>query len=351
MNGMAKKITVKPSELAEILEFAITQGLNILLVGPPGIGKTYIVNWVCKKLKAALEVFYTSTSDPTEVKGFPFPKKNSKGEAEEADFLLYGQLANLMKAKKLTVAFLDDFGQANGAVQAGWMNPLQSKIINGKKLPECVRFILATNRKEDGAGVSGLLEPIKSRMHLIIHIEPDIDDFLKWWLSEGLPVEIYAYLRNNPGRLIDFKPSKDILPYPCPRSWEYAGRILQGKPSDNILLACLAGAVGEPDAMALMEFIEIMKNAVDPEAVIKSPEGAPIPERTTILFGLLSALIYRLSEKTMKPILKYARRLPVEFASKLRVDALMKATKDGFDIQNTTEYGELIRYTGNLLMA
>jgi hypothetical protein len=344
MNGNAQIITVRPSELKTILMFAIQNNLNTLIEGAPGIGKTYIVNQVAEALKADIEVFYSSTADPTEIKGFPFKKNET-----EADFLLYGQFQRLMKAKKLTIAFFDDFGQATPAVQSSLMNPLQARLINGKKLPDCIRFILATNGREHGANVHGILEPIKSRMHLIIKLIPDLDDFLSWWLDQELPVEIYAFLRSNPQRLQQFKPSKDIVNYPCPRTWEYAGKMLKAGLPKGLELACISGSVGPGDAMALLAFIDIMKDAVDPDSVIKFPDTAPVPDRTAVMFGLIGALIYRMTNKNFKPILKYAKRLSVEFASKLRHDCLKKAQKESFDIVNSTEYGDLVRYTGNIV--
>lgn len=349
MNQM--KLTVKPSEAKPIIKFAIEKGFNLMLVGPPGCGKTYMVNQVCKELQADLEVFYASTMDPTYITGYPFPKKTADGETNEADFLLYGQMKKLMTATRLTVGFWDDFGQASKAVQSSAMNPLQVKIVNGQKLPDCVRWIIATNSKEHGANVQGILEPIKSRMHIILHIVPDLDDFLAYWLAESLPVPIYVYLRNNPSRLFDFKPSQDILPYPCPRAWENAGRMMAEDPDDNILMFLLAGAVGEADAMGVLQTMEMMKKMVDPELPLKDPNNAPIPDETTVLLGLIGAMIYRTTKKNVKNLLTYARRLPIEFAGKLRIDAISKSKKDNLDIENTAEYGELIRYTGNILMA
>jgi len=259
-------------------------------------------------------------------------------------------MAELVKTNKLTVCFLDDFGQASPAVQASWMNPLQSRIVNGQKISDKVRFVLATNRREDGANVHGILEPIKSRMHIIVQVKPDLDDFLEWWLEEELPVEIYGYLRSNPQRLWDFKPSKDIVNYPCPRTWEYAGKAFKAGMPKGLEMAILAGAVGDGDAMALLSFIDIMKEAVDPDMVFKDPVHTPIPERTAVMFGLMAALVFKLNKDNFRPFLKYARRLSIEFSSKLRYDALVKARIGKFDITGCEEYGDLVRYTGNVMM-
>ena len=81
----------------------------------------------------------------------------------QAEFLPFGDLRALIQADKDTVFFLDDLGQAPPTVQAAAMQLILARRINGHHVSDSVTFIAATNRKQDKAGVSGILEPVKSR--------------------------------------------------------------------------------------------------------------------------------------------------------------------------------------------
>ena len=135
------------SQLAESLKFAFLNNLNILIVGSPGIGKTDTVDQICKELNYDLIISHPVVSDPTDYKGFPFVIDN------KADFIPFGDLRQLIEAKKETVYFLDDLGQSPASVQAACMQLLLSRQINGHKISEKIRFVAATNRREDKAGV------------------------------------------------------------------------------------------------------------------------------------------------------------------------------------------------------
>lgn len=103
-----------PSQLSNFLKFAIKNREAVTIIGPPGVGKSMIVEQACESAGAEMILLHAVTSDPTDLKGLPFPGVDRKS----AEFLPYGDLKKLIDAKKPTVMFLDDFGQAPASVQA-----------------------------------------------------------------------------------------------------------------------------------------------------------------------------------------------------------------------------------------
>jgi len=97
------------------------------------------------------------------------------------------------------------------------MQLILARRINGYKVSDQVTFLAATNRKQDKAGVSGILEPVKSRFVSIVELEPDLEDWAAWAASNSLPAELIAFVRFRPNLLNDFTPSVDITK-PRPRS-------------------------------------------------------------------------------------------------------------------------------------
>src|SRR5208337_1991806 len=176
---------MKPTELYSFLSRAVPSRLPVLIKGAPGIGKTDIVTQACEASSADLIIEHPVVSDPTDYKGIPFP--DGKGDA---NFLPIGNLKRLLNAESLTVCFFDDIGQAPGSVQAALMQLILARRINGHKVSDNVCFLAATNRRSDRAGVTGMLEPVKSRFVSIVELETDVESWVSWALKAALPIEL-----------------------------------------------------------------------------------------------------------------------------------------------------------------
>ena len=70
-----------------------------------------------------------------------------------------------------------------------------------------VAWVAATNRREDMAGVQGMLEPVKSRFYSILNVEVNAKDWVNWYNTQGLPGELGAYVQwKGSDVLMNFEP-------------------------------------------------------------------------------------------------------------------------------------------------
>jgi len=299
---------MKPSQLYDLLSRTITAKLPVLIKGAPGIGKTDIVSQACKDAGAELIVSHPVVDEPIDYKGLPFVKQ------DHAEFLPFGALRRLIEADRPTVYFLDDLGQAAPAVQAAAMQLLLARRINGHRVSEQVTFIAATNRKQDKAAVSGILEPVKSRFVTIVELEPHLEDWVHWAVSHGMPSELIAFIRFRPHLLFDFAPSVDITNSSCPRTVHNVGRLMQlGLPAD-LEFEAFAGSAGEGFAAELMGFLQIFRSLPDPKLILLDPKGATVPTDPATLYAVCGALARLAKPDNMDPLVTYANRLPDEFS-------------------------------------
>lgn len=298
---------MKPSQLKGLLEKAIPAHRPVLIKGAPGIGKTDGVVQACETVGAKLIISHPVVSDPIDYKGMPFV---TEGRAE---FLPFGDLRQLIEADSLTVYFLDDLGQAPPTVQAAAMQLILGRRINGHKVSDQVCFVAATNRKQDKAGVTGILEPVKSRFATIVELTPDLEDWVSWALQAGLPTELIAFIRFRPGLLHDFQPSADITNSPCPRTVANVGALMDLNLSLELEYEAYSGAAGEGFAAELMGFLRIFRKLPNPDSVLLNPEKADVPTDPATLYALCGALARKASENTMDRLVRYTLRLPPEF--------------------------------------
>lgn len=303
---------MRASHLMTFLASAIAARLPVLITGRPGIGKSDIVAQAAEEAGADLILSHPAVADPTDAKGLPWVRESAVGKdtGKEATFLPFGDLARAVRAKKPTVWFLDDLGQATAAVQASYMQLLLARRVSEHVLPDCVTFIAATNRRTDRAGVSGILEPVKSRFASIVELEPHIDDWSQWAIDAGdVPTELIAFLRFRPDLLCAFTPSADLVNCPLPRTWRAAGRLLALDLPEAVQHQAVVGAVGEGAAVEFAAFVKLFKELPNIDGILLDPDKGMIPEKPATLYAVVTALGMKSTAKNFPRIARYADRL------------------------------------------
>jgi hypothetical protein len=331
-------VTVTPSQLKVVLTAAIKARVNVLVTGAPGIGKTDIIQQAAKDADADLIVSHPAVEDPTDAKGLPWPGKDGK----EATFLPFGNLARAIKAKKLTVWDLEDLGQANPSVQAGYMQLLKDSA--GKLPAQHIVFIASTNRRTDRAGVTGILEPVKSRFGTILELVPDLNDYSTWALANGINFMQVAFLRYRPELLSKFQATADLTNSPMPRTWAAADRIEKlGLPQDVEAIA-ISGAVGEGAAGEYLAFRAMAATLPDLDGILRMPMKAAIPDEPNKLYATCMGLARRANAGNFGRLVQYAERMYSE-AKRGEFAALLMRDVQRFDedlsIQHTQAYVQM----------
>lgn len=326
---------MKHSQLVSLLQATIPAHHPVLIKGQPGIGKTDGVVQACQAVGARLIISHPVVSNPIDYKGFPVYDPQTK----EAHFVAFSDLKELITADNLTVFFLDDLGQAPPVVQAAVMQLLLARRINGHKVSDHVCFVAATNRKMDKAGVSGILEPVKSRFKTIVEIESDHEEWIDWAIKFGnMPASLVAFIKYAPDMLNKYEPTSDIINTPCPRTVANVGHLqqtptIQGSAAE---FECYSGAAGQEFAGKYMGFLRVWRELPDPQVIINDPERAQIPEQPDIMYALCGSLAFRADKKNFGNICKYALRIPGEFS----VFLIMSALRRDRELMQCAEFNE-----------
>jgi hypothetical protein len=339
---MSDSVVLRPAKLATALTACVLNHAPALVKGAPGIGKTDIIRDVAKRADHDLILSHPPVEDPTDSKGIPWYDPEQK----RMRFMPVGQIARALSATRPTIWFVDDLGQAAESVQKAYMQWFLAREVDGNRLPDCVTMLAATNRRSDRAGVSGLLEPVKSRFVTILELEPNVEDWSEWALDNDMPPELIAYLRNvQTDALFKFEPSQDIVNSPCPRTWSHVGRIMKmGLADRDVRHAMLVGAVGEAAATTFVSYLDIVEKAPSVDEVLKSPKTCRIPEDLSALYALSSSLAHRAEPKNFGAIAAYSLRMHKEadkgeFVAYLLRDALRKNRL----IRDTPEFAQLAK--------
>lgn len=326
---------MKASDLIETAKCLLPAGLNMMLTGIPGVGKTAIVKKIAEQLGWDLLVFHPAISDAIDFKGMPMlvereitAEDGTRRKVKEADFLPFNDLRQVLRADTETLVLFDDYAHAVKTVQGATMQLFHGGKLNGFEIPSCVHFMAATNRRQDKAGVDMIIEPVKGRF-MIFQMDVDVDDWIRWALTEGgMPMTLVQFIRFRPNLLCDFKPTAEIVNSPTPRTVEFLGRTINAGLPEHLQPESFAGAVGEAFAAEYIGFLRLLGKIPNPVHVLQRPNTAPVPdmndpEGPATLWALCGALIERVTDTSIDRLVHYAERLPDEFNLKLITDALV----------------------------
>lgn len=295
---------MKPSHVRRVLQQTLPAGLNVMLVGAPGVGKTSILQQTAAEIEMDVVTIYAALQDPTEPGGVLWPGDSG------ARYIFSPEMYRLFETERPTVAFLDDFGQAPAATQAAWMQWTLAREVHGKRIADNVTFAIGTNRRQDRAGVTGVLEPVKSRFACILHVEPDLEDLRAWWMSSGLPVNPIAFVSLRWELMIsNDAPTADMQNRPNPRTLEHLARLEMLDLPASVRADALAGAAGEGFAIEYLAFCTQLRNMISIDEMLLDPTHAPLPDGPAQLYATAIGISHRADVSNFDHCAIYLTRL------------------------------------------
>ncbi|KAF7962405.1 hypothetical protein AWV80_22195 [Cupriavidus sp. UYMU48A] len=123
--------------------------------------------------------------------------------------------------------------------------------------------------------MSNILDPLKSRFSTLVELEPTIEDWTRWAVTNNVSPVLIAFLRFRPDLLLSKDRSKEVENLPSPRGWGHVARQLPVVPPGMEIIAT-AGAVGEGAALEFESFRQIYRElpSVDSVLAARNPPGS-----------------------------------------------------------------------------
>jgi hypothetical protein len=166
-------------------------------------------------------------------------------------------------------------------------------------------------------------------------------------------VELIAFIRFRPALLDEFKPSKDIVNSPSPRTvasigqQQNAGLLQIPGITKEFEHEVYKGAAGEAFATEYLAFLDLFRHMPNIDQIILNPTKADVPTEAGILYGLSGALAHKMNDNNINAIVTYLKRIPGEFAVSCIKDAITKKPA----LTNTKGYIDFATSdTGNLIL-
>ena len=302
---------VKVSQATRMISAYLKAKLVPMLVGSPGCGKSQIAYQVGDDYNLKVIDLRLSQCDPTDLLGFPNIIGHKAGYVPMETFPIEGD--KIPEGYSGWLLFLDEFNSTSTAVQAAAYKLILDRMVGIHKLHKNVAIMCAGNLETDNAIVNPMSTALQSRL---VHMELviDVQEWTDWAASAKIDHRISDYVKFKPGMLFTFTPDHTDKTYACPRTWEFANRILgvteDGSPD---LLPLLAGTISEGVAREFIGFCKIYQDLPKTKEIETSPETVKVPDEPSILFALTGSISHNITKDNCGQLMKYVGRLPAEF--------------------------------------
>lgn len=282
---------MRPAHLIKVLErefLSASEGLHtpVMLWGPPGVGKSQIVQQIASSHDAKVIDVRLSQMEPSDLRGIPMRVDNL------VEWAIPSMLPNAERHGETGILFLDEITSAPPSVSAAAYQLILDRSLGEYRVPDGWAIFAAGNRQGDRGVTYTMPSPLANRFS---HFDVDInlDDWVSWAYSNGIDDRVIAFLRFRPEKLFEFDPAHNPVAFPTPRSWEFANNALQKfEQQPDLLTETLQACVGPATGIELKAYIDNLSNMPDLDR-ITAGEDVSVPQEVDLQYAVASALVGR----------------------------------------------------------
>lgn len=300
------------------LSLAVQLRIPVFLWGPPGVGKTYTISLISRRLNKTLVKVIPSYREPVDFLGYPYP-------VGEVYTYLSPKWVKRVKEERNVVLFFDELSTSPPQVQNAVFRLVSEKVFgDDEPLPDEVSIVAAGNPQRYAWSAFNLTPPLANRF---VHVDWTAGGISPSYLyrilkGKGLPDDIpvvdFERYRENLPKVFDLVFSflmgvgekgllnppavgktSEVRGFPTPRSWvDFCIPLVTAWEVCNLpvttLLCLVEGCVGEEMGRSFVAYyLRVREEVPSPEEVLSGK--VKIPTRADLFFFTVTSLLSFLS--------------------------------------------------------
>jgi hypothetical protein len=297
MATITENRTVTAVEAKTAILRCFTKQRPLFLWGPPGIGKSELVEGITKEMGGRMYDLRLAQMDPTDIRGIPYYNKDN-GLMDWAPPI---DLPSAEDAAKypVVVLFLDEMNSAAPSVQAAAYQLVLNRRIGKYVLPDNVVIVAAGNREGDKGVTYRMPAPLANRF---VHLEMRVDyeSWLQWATENRIHKDVIGYISFAKQDLYDFDPKSSSRSFATPRSWSFVSELLEDGISDSTITDLVAGTIGDGTAVKFMAHRKIASKLPKPEDVLAGKVKELQIKEISAMYSLTISMCYELKDAYAK---------------------------------------------------
>jgi hypothetical protein len=263
----------------------------VFLWGPPGIGKSELIEGITEDLGGYMIDLRLGQMEPTDIRGIPFYNK----DLGKMDWAPPVELPDeeLASQYPVVVLFLDELNSAPASVQAAAYQLILNRRIGKYRLPKNVVMVAAGNRESDKGVTYRMPTPLANRF---VHQEMKVDfpSWQEWAVNNNVNKDVVGYLSFAKQDLYDFDAKSASRAFATPRSWSFVSELLDDGVDDETLTNLIAGTVGEGLAVKFMAHRKIASRMPRPEDILSGKVKDLNVKEVSAMYSLVISMCYEL---------------------------------------------------------
>jgi len=303
---------VNAVELEDCLTEDLRAGLTPMVSSSPGMGKSDIIRTIADKFKLKVIDFRVSQCEPVDMQGYPGVINGRMTFHIPEYFPIAGD--TIPDEYEGWLLFLDEFNSGNKQTEAAAYKLILDRAVYKHQLhPRCL-IAAAGNLTTDRAIVNTQSTATTSRLtHYRMRVDHKV--WIDWANAHHIDHRIISLIKFKPELLHRFDTSTNELTFPCPRTWEFASKVISHQSSINhITKTRLAGTVGEGAAVELATYSEIYKSLPTIEQILGNPKsGWKVPKEPSEQYAVTTMLAHNSTPDNIDKIIIAINRLPIDF--------------------------------------
>jgi len=289
---MSETRTVTSRQAQKSLLKAFKVKRPLFLWGPPGIGKSELVEDITNSLNGYMIDLRLGQMEPTDIRGIPFYNK----DIGKMDWAPPVELPDeeLASQYPIVVLFLDELNSAAPSVQAAAYQLILNRRIGKYRLPDNVVMVAAGNRESDKGVTYRMPTPLANRF---LHQEMKVDfaSWQEWAVLNNIHKDVVGYLSFAKQDLYDFDAKSASRAFATPRTWTFVSELLADDDGDDDTLTNLiAGTVGEGLAVKFMAHRKVAGRMPKPEDILNGKVKDLNVKEVSAMYSLVISMCYEL---------------------------------------------------------
>lgn len=274
---------ISVEEYISLIDEAIIQKSNIIVLGPPGIGKTDIPAQRAEVAGIGHSRLDLSVMEAPDLIGMPVINKKSK----QTQFFP----PDILPISGSNILIADEVDKCKPELQNPLLSLFRYRTINKTKYS--IDTIIGTANEPDNGAFSLPISMALTDRCMVFRLKFSVNAWISWAKDNRLNPIVIGFILKNPDWLIRSSKTNDLTEYnkPSPRGWTYTALHIDRLTNPDLKHKIVSGYVGEAAAIEFKVWLDYYNKIDEPiEYLVKTGEFPKNLSEDCIMVGALKAM-------------------------------------------------------------